>query len=163
VKALQKIFFGGCHMAELFNLKGRSYGFFVTLCVAVLSLVTAIVYAACYQSTPRFMDWNVLIIMVVGIVLSLAMLFVKMPKGFIISTDTIHDLAGVPMALANLIGLMLYIEVIYNYVAVVMVGIDLGSLSGEFIACTLLLVLSFVAALVNVFLRQDKAEIKEGV
>ena len=62
------------------------------------------------------------------------------------------------LALANFVALMLYITNIYNYVVVVMVGIDISSFSTQFIACTTLFAILLVASVANIFFKQSKEE-----
>ena len=126
-------------------LSGRSYGFYVTLGTVVLSVVTAIVYAALYSNTPRFMSWPAFAVILAGGVLALILLLLRFGQ-----------IASAVVALADLAGLLLFIRVIYNYVVVVMAGIDLSSFEARFIVCTVLFVLSLAAGIVSVFSRQTK-------
>ncbi len=127
------------------RLAEKRFGFYVTLAVAVLSLVTAIVYAVGYSNNARFMSWPAFILLIVGAVAALVFAFLDL-----------DDFGTAILALFSLIGLLLFIHIIYNYVVVVMIGIDLSSFSGAFIASAVMFVLTFAASFVNLFLPQKK-------
>ena len=50
----------------------------------------------------------------------------------------------------------MYIEAVYGYVMVVLIGIDLNEVSQQFIICTALFVVTFVLSLINIFVTQEK-------
>lgn len=125
----------------------KSYGFYVLLSVVLLTLVTSIVYAVNYHKLSVYMSWASVIVMWVGVVAALVLSFLRL-----------DEFATGALALANLVGLLLFVKVIYGYVAVVLVGIDLNSFDAKFIACTVLFALSFVSSAVTVFLPQRKKE-----
>lgn len=125
--------------------KERSYGFYVTLGIVLFSVVTAIVYAALYGDTPRFMAWSVFVSLIVGAVVALACTFLRLDQ-----------LAPAALALTSLIALLRYIRVIYNYVVVVLVGIDVDSFEPRFIASMVLLSILLVASIADIFLKQSK-------
>ena len=123
----------------------KAYGFFVMLLVAALTVVTALVYTNSYQKLEVYMSWPAVGIMVAGAVLAL-----------IFSLVGLNDLGSGLLAAANLVGLLLFAQVIYGYVVVVLVGIDLNSFDTKFIVCTALFAISFIASLVTMFLPQKK-------
>lgn len=131
------------------NLKQRlaekSFGFYVTVGVAVLAIITAIVYAACYSNTPRFLSWPAFALLIAGAVIALGLAFLRL-----------DEFGTAILALFSLIALLLFVKVIYNYVIVVIVGIDLNSFEPAFLASTVLFALTFVASVVNIFLPQNK-------
>lgn len=129
--------------------KNKSYGFYVTIAVAVFTLVTSIVYADSYGSNDRYMSWAGFAIMLVGIAAAAVLVASKQ-----------YEWAPPALALANLIALLLYITNIYNYVAVVMVGIDIASFSTQFIACTTLFAIAIVISIADIFFKQVK-EVKQ--
>ena len=92
--------------------KKKSYGFYVTIAVIIMTIVTMIVYSHEYGSVARYMSWAAIWVMGAGLIVSLVL--------------TIFNLgewgAGI-LAICNFVGLMQYITKIYNYVVVVMVGI----------------------------------------
>lgn len=129
-------------------LKNRSFGSYFTAGVALVSVVAAIVYAGCYHNLPRFMDWGSFVVMLVGAVVALALL--------VFNKKVLDEVASAVLCICNVVGLCLFIQAIYNYVAVVMVGIDLTSFDPEFIASTVFFAIAVVAALVSFFLPKAK-------
>lgn len=128
--------------------KNRSLGFYCGACVALLSIVTAIVYAACYHNLPRFMSWEAFYVVLAGSVVALV--------GLLFNNKIVEDVACAVLILANVIGLCFFIQYIYNYVVVVMVGIDLNHFDTEFIVCTALFAVSLIAAIVSFFMPKAK-------
>ena len=128
-------------------LSNKRYGFYVTLALIVLSVVTAIVYAVSYGKYVSMMSWTAFVLLLVGAVGAVALIALKQTKW-----------AYAPLAICAFIALLLFIKHIYNYVAVVVVGIDLSGISGQFLACTVFFALTFLASVVNVFLAQEKEE-----
>lgn len=128
--------------------KDRSLGFYVTCCAAILSIVTASVYAGCYHNQPRFMDWTAFVVMLVGAIAGLVLALPKM--------KLVNELAAAVIGVTVLVGLCLFIQALYNYVAVVMVGIDIDHFDPAFIASAALLVVSLIASVVAVFMPKAK-------
>lgn len=138
-------------------LSQKRYGFYVTLCVSILAIVAAIVYAANYHDYLAMMSWPAFILLLVLACLSIALTFLKWTAPW----------AQIPVAIGSLVALLLFIQAMYNYVVVVMVGIDLAGFSPQFITCSVLFGLTFVAAVANIFFgqvkeekEQDKVEVK---
>lgn len=127
----------------------KSYGFYVTIGVSILTLVTLIVYATAYGKLASYMSWWGFAFMIVGIAAALALILFKQGKW-----------APAAIALFDFIALLLFIVYIYKYVIVVMVGIDMNTFSPQFIACTTLFISCFVISVANIFLKQEK---KEGI
>ena len=123
----------------------KAYGFYVMLFVAALTIATALMYMNSYQKLEVYMSWPAVGIMVGGAALAL-----------ILSIAGLDDLGTGILALVNLVGLLLFVQVIYGYVVVVLVGIDLNSFDDKFITCTTLFAVSFVASVVTMFLPQKK-------
>ena len=126
--------------------EGKKYGFYVSLAIMVLSLVTGIVYISCYNGTDEFNTWS-FAFLIIGIVLSAGLLAFKKERA-----------AADVLGLCVFLGVLFYIYAIYYYVSVVMVGIDLDHFSNEFIVTTTFFVITLVLALVNMFLPQAKAK-----
>lgn len=133
-------------------IQNRSYGTYVTLGALVVSIIAAIVYAACYHNLPRFMSWGAIIAIIVGVVASLILM--------IPNNKLLNEVAPGVIAVCDLVAVCLFIQAIYNYVVVVMVGIDLHSVDASFVVTTTFLSLSLVASIVSIFLPQSK-EVKE--
>lgn len=125
--------------------KRKSYGFYVSLAVIVMTIITMAVYSASYGNMARFMSWAAIGVMIAGIVVGLAL-----------SVLNLGEWGAAVMAITNFIGLSQYITKIYNYVAVVMVGIDINSFSSEFIACTVCFAILIVISVANIFFKQEK-------
>ena len=123
----------------------KSYGFYVTLGVAVLTIITMAVYSASYGSVERYMSWAAIGVMVAGLIIGLAL-----------SVLNLGEWGAAVMAICNFVGLMQYITKIYNYVVVVMVGIDINTLSTQFIACTVFFAILIVVSIANIFFKQEK-------
>ncbi len=122
---------------------GKKFGFYVTIGIAFLAIVTAFVYYAGYGAIPRFMSWPAFYLLLAGAVVSVVLLFTPL-----------NQFGPAVLALASLVSLLLFIKIIYNYVAVVMVGIDLANFDPEFLASTVMFVLTFLASVMCLFLPQ---------
>lgn len=127
-------------------LKGKSYGFYVTLALIAATIVTAIVYAILYNGS-RYFSMPAVLCMLGGVVVSLALCATKLSKW-----------ACVTLALADFVATLLYIYGIYFYVSIVMVGIQASTFSWQFLVCTALFVVLLVANVANVFLKQVEEE-----
>jgi len=117
----------------------------VTVALSLFTLVTSIVYADAYGSNDRYMSWAGFAVMIAGIAVAIVLTALKL-----------NDWAPPVLALANFVALLLYITNIYNYVVVVMVGIDIASFSTQFVACTVLFAIGLAGSVANIFFRQVK-------
>ena len=126
-------------------LKRKGIGFYLTLCVAVLAIVTAVIYAVSYANYAGQMSWLAFGLLIGGAVCAVALHCLG--KG---------NWAPWVLAAAIFVSVLLYIQCMYNYVVVVMVGIDLNSFSPQFITCSVLLCVSLVLSIVNIYLKQQK-------
>lgn len=131
-------------MTKYLNVfKERAYGFYITLLAIVLSLVTAIVYAANYHADLTFMSW-----------LAFAMLLVGAGVGLVCAFFRIPELGQAVLGVTSLIGVLFFVKSLYGYLAVVAVGIDLDGLEPRFLACTILFALTLVVSIVSIFAKQ---------
>lgn len=89
--------------------------------------------------------WAGFAVMIAGIAVAIVLTALKL-----------NDWAPPVLALANFVALLLYITNIYNYVVVVMVGIDIASFSTQFVACTVLFAIGLAGSVANIFFRQVK-------
>lgn len=129
--------------------KDKKPGFWVSASLALLSMVIAIVYIACFRGTDEMSYWAFSFLLIGGI-LGLGLLAFNK-----------SDIAKYVIGGGIFVALLFYIYAVYYYVSVVMVGIDLDHFSTEFIITTTLFVIGFIGGLVNVFLPQVKtAEIE---
>lgn len=131
--------------------KDKSYGFYVSIAVAILTLVTLSVYADAYGSNDRYMSWTGFALMLVGIAVAIGLTVVSS-----LTPLKLNEWVPPVLALVNFIALMLYITNIYNYVVIVIVGIDIANFSTQFIACTVLFSILIVASVANIFFKQVK-------
>lgn len=131
-------------------LKDKDVGFWFSASLVVFSLLTAVVYAACYAGTDNI-SW-----------LSFAFMLAAAAAGG--ALIALRRFTYAPYVLAALIflSLLFFIYGIYYYVSVVMVGIDLDTFEPQFIICAIMYLLAFGAAVANVFLRQIKREALEN-
>ena len=126
-------------------LENKSYGYYVTLALSVLSVVIAVVYAVMYNGS-RYMSMPAAILPIVGAVAAVGLGFV--PGG--------AKAANAVLALCDFVALLFYIYGIYFYVSIVLVGIQASSFNSQFVTCTGAFVALLIANLVNVFLKQVK-------
>lgn len=124
--------------------KDKSYGFYWSIAVFLISLATAVAYAVCYRGTQE-MSWPGFVIILVGLALAVVLAVTGHTRW-----------VPVAMAVADFIALLLYIYAIYFYVSVIMVGIEGSAFSMEFNICTTCFLVTILAAVINIFLRQVK-------
>lgn len=143
-------------MEKIVNFfKDKSYGFYVTLISILFTIITFSVYVSSYGKYDSYMSWEGFYFMVAGAVLALIAIVIKK-----------YSWAPIVLAATNYIGLLYYILKIYNYVVVVLVGIDLASFSPAFIVCTTLFAINVVISTSNVFFKQSdptKLAVKESI
>ena len=126
-------------------LGNKSYGYYITLALSVLSVVTAVVYLVMYNGS-RYMSAPAAILPILGAVAAVGLGFVRGGG----------KAANAVLALCDFVALLFYIYGIYFYVSVVMVGIQASSFNSQFVICTVLFVVLLIANLINVFLKQEK-------
>ena len=120
----------------------KKYGFFVTLCLTLLAIVTAIVYATTYGDT-RYMAWPAFFILLIGAAVAIALIVFKQ-----------YRFAPSVLLCAVFVALLLFIYHIYFFISSVLVGIQYSAFPPEFIANVVLLAVSLVISVVNIFLPQ---------
>lgn len=125
-------------------IKNKGIGFYFTVGIALFSVVTAIVYAACYTGTDS-MSWIAFALLLVGVVGSAVLVVFKQ-----------YNWAPIAQAVLNFLAFLFFAYGIYYYVSVVMVGIDLTSFEPAFFVNIILFVINFGLSVANVFLRQIK-------
>lgn len=126
-------------------LESKNYGFYVSLAVSLLMLISGIVYQALFGAARDY-SVGVMVVMVIGFAFSVVLLVLKQDK-----------LVPYALGIFALTGLLLFVSSIYLYVSEVMVGIDYEkALVTPFIAVTILYALTFVGALVNCWFPQLK-------
>ncbi len=135
-------------MEKIINFfKDKSYGFYVTIASIIFTIITFSVYAGNYSKYDSYMSWEGFYIMIGGLVLALIIMVFKK-----------FSWATIVLAITNFFGLLFYILKIYNYVVVVLVGIDLASFSPAFITCTTLFAINVLISTANVFFKQTRDE-----
>ncbi len=125
-------------------LKDKAVGFWFSVSIAALSLITSIVYAVCYAGSDD-MNWVSFALMAAAAVAAVVLIVLKR-----------FEWAAYAQAALIFLSLLFFIYGIYYYVSVVLVGIDLDSFSAEFWVCTVLYALCFGLGVANVFLKQTK-------
>lgn len=125
-------------------LKDKGIGFWFSVAVTALSLVTAIVYIASYNNTDNY-HIAAFILLLAAVVCGVLLAALK-------------QLKWVPYVQAILVflSLLFFIYGIYYYVSVLAVGIDIQEVASEFVVCTILFAVTFVLSVANVFLKQTK-------
>lgn len=130
-------------------LNGKRYGFWVTTALFFLGLLTAIIYIATFTGTEEI-SYYAFAFLLAGVVISAILIALK--------KDTI---ASYVLGGFNFISFLFYVYGVYYYFFNFLLGIDVTELSAAFIICTILFVAITIAGIVNVFLPQDKQEVKE--
>lgn len=131
-------------MVKFFRNKG--IGYWLTLCLVALAVITAAVYADSYANYPNHMSWPAVALLVGGAVIALVLSFINKLSNWApwVQVATIFS------------SLMLFIQHLYTYVVVVLVGIDLNTFTPQFILCSVLYGVSVVLSIVNIYLKQVK-------
>lgn len=124
-------------------LAGKRSGFYVTLVLAILSVVTAAFYATSYGKYAS-MSWPAFALLLIGAVGAVALAFTGKGKW-----------APWVQVATIFIAILLFITTQYSYVAVVLVGIDLTSFSPQFVTSVVLLIVDLVIAIANIYLKQE--------
>lgn len=125
------------------KITGKQIGFYLTMAMAALCVITAITYLICYGNQARYMSWPAFGVLLAGSVWGAAW-----------SCARKYELAAAGMAATSFASLMLYIQIIYMYIVVVYVGIDLKTVEFKFVLATAFFVVCFLANLVTLFLPQ---------
>lgn len=131
-------------------LKDKDVGFWFSASLVVFSLLTAVIYAACYAGTDNI-NW-----------VSFAFMLAAAVAGGVLIALKKYSYAPYALAVLIFLSLLFFIYGIYYYVSVVMVGIDLDSFDPEFIVCAIFYFLAFGVSVANLFLRQIKKEAGEN-
>lgn len=128
-------------------LKRKGLGFYLTMCLVVLSVVTAIAYVNSYANYVGFMSWPAIWLLVGGAVAALALSFTGLNK-----------FAPWVVMATVFTAALLYVKCLYSYVVVVLVGIDLNSFTPQFMLCSTLFVVSLLLSIINIYFKQEKEE-----
>lgn len=123
----------------------KAYGFYMSVFVFVLSLVTAVVYTIGYSNSSD-MSEPVIYAIGAGLILAVVLLLCKR-----------YNWIPVVLALGDFAALLLFIKSIYFYVSVVLYGINGSAFSPAFLSSTAFLLLSLVFSVANIFMKQVKA------
>ena len=139
-------------MGEKFKtfLSTKSFGFYVLVVSILLSAVAGIVYAVCYHAYVNYMSWTGFWMFLVGVILAIVLMVFKL-----------DEFAAGANAAGTFAGLCLFIRHIYMYVQNITGGLDVASVSSNFITSVIFIGLAFVVSVVTVFLPKKKAVSKE--
>ncbi|MBQ4382665.1 MAG: hypothetical protein II794_08020 [Oscillospiraceae bacterium] len=127
-------------MKDLFA--GKKLGFYVTLALAVLAVITAFVYLGMYNGT-NYMSRQAFFLLLAGAVLAVVLAFLGQGK---FSPAVLFG--------AAVLALMFFVYYIYFFVSSVLTGIQYTVFPVEFVTCVVLFGLLLVGSIVNVFLPQ---------
>ena len=135
-------------MKEFFKEKG--IGFYVLVISVLLTITTAIVYWVNYSKTGEInlemmTKWG-FSFLIIGTVSAVGLASFKQTAFW----------APIALAICNFIALLFYVVKIYQYVAIVFVGIDISTISPRFLSTTLLIGITAVISIVGVFFKQLK-------
>ena len=139
-------------MKKLFS--NKAYGFYVTLGLAVLSVVTMIVYLASYKgviatnSTKEIFSWPAFIFLFIWL----------LPFGLSLFYKDTFRFANYLAAISLTLAACFFIYGIYYQVSVMAVGID-AKFDPKFFLNTILFVSCWIISIANVFLPQKKKEV----
>ena len=142
-------------MKKLFS--NKAYGFYVTLGLALLSIVTMIVYMVSYKgviatnSTKEIFTWPAFIFLFVWIIPFVASLFYK----------NLFKYANYIACISLTLAACFFIYGIYFQVSVMAVGID-AHFDATFFVNIILFIVLWVVSIANVFLPQMKKEAVEA-
>ncbi len=126
------------------DFANKSIGYYFSAVITLLSLVTAIVYAATYAGTA-YISWMAFVLLLVLFVVNVAL--------FLLAQLEWTTLSSVVLAT---IAVCFFAYGIYFYVSIVMVGIDLQTFDNNFIINAILFVLLLSLSISNVFLKKLK-------
>ncbi len=136
-------------------LSNKAYGFFVTLSLAVLSIVTMIVYLVSYKgviatnSTKEIFSWPAFIFLLVFVVLFVCSLFIRNYFKYL------NYIACVCLTLS----FCFFVYGIYYQVSVMATGID-AKFNFTFFFNTFLFAILWIVSIANVFLPQEKKTVE---
>lgn len=129
-------------MKEFFQ--NKRFGSYVTLSIAALLIITAIVYASCYANTA-FISWASFIVLLVGAALTLLAYVLKL------------DRFAPAIALAgSMLALCFYIYGIYYFISSLIYGIQFSGIPPQLVATMVLFIGTLVLSIANVFFPQVK-------
>ena len=131
-------------------LATKSFGFYVLVVSILLSVVAGIVYAVSYHAYTNYMSWTGFWMFLVGAILACLLTVFKL-----------DEFAAGANAAGTFVGLCLFIRHIYMYVQNITGGLDVASVSSNFINSVIFISLALVVSVVTVFLPKKKAVSKE--
>jgi len=131
-------------MVKFFRNKG--IGFYLTLVLVALAVITAAVYADSYAKYPNHMSWTAVGLLAGGAAVALVLSLI----------NKLSNWAPWVQVFSIFSSLMLFVQHLYSYVVVVVVGIDLNTFTPQFILCSVLYGVSVVLSIVNIYLKQVK-------
>lgn len=126
--------------------KSKSYGFYVSVAVCILSLIAVCAYALGYGGT-KYMSWLALIIVVIGVAVSILLMIFKQDK-----------FVPAVILIATFVSMLSFVYGIYLLVVTTFYAASVVHFSGEFIAAVVFYIIAIVVGIANVFFKQ----VKEG-
>ena len=126
----------------------KRYGFYVTIALSLLFLIAGIVYTVLFSAFKR--DFNIL---------TSVMLFVSFGVSLILILLNQSKYANYVQGLLALLCLIFFINGIYLFASEVMTGIDYNQKEYmPFMICAGIMVVTYLVAMVNCFLPQNKSK-----
>ena len=130
-------------------IANKGFGFYVTAALALLSIVTAIIYRVTYAG---FYSGNQEVFSRIAFWFLLGWI----PCAIALYVFKQGRYANYLAAIALFVAFLTYVNAIYYYVSVMAVGID-ASFTSIFFLITILFLVQWIVALANVFFPQEKA------
>lgn len=132
--------------------KGKTVAFYIAFATAVISVVTAIIYAAVFGGMQEYMSWFGFVLMLLAAV------------AFIVPSLFGYAKLGVAaMALLDFAAMVVSLLVTYNYFVAFAIGGGISAVFADgpaviFIVCLVLLMVCCIAANVAAWLRVQKKQ-----
>ena len=128
-------------------LSTKSFGFYVLVVSILLSIVAGVVYAVSYHAYVNYMSW-----------LGFWMFIAGAAAGCLLMVFRLDEFAAGINAAGTFVGLCLFIRHIYMYVQNITGGLDVASVSSNFILSVVFIAIAVIVSVVSIFLPKKKKE-----
>ena len=141
-------------------LKDKAVGFYVTAGVAVLCLLSAILYVVIFSSIDEMIkvSWGVFVFLLLGFILTMACLILPLFVPFL--KEWLLPIAPYVIGAASIIGLCLFMPSGYDYASKNMIGAV--RLEFGFFLCAAFFLITALAGTAGIFIKVIKKEKKEA-
>lgn len=133
----------------IFMITKKSVGFYIALCVAVLSAVAAVIYGVQFSKMTykeQVFDYNISILLGATAVIAVIMLFV----------ETLINYAPVILCVGTGISFLMYVKMIIWPVSDTIYGIEPFPYINAVIICAVLILLSFILSECSLYMKKVK-------